>query len=88
LSLFSTTFDHLAHKAIMVYNSSMVALRQSPLKLSTIAGSPHLRLMAAGARAFTAGESDPETILLFICLKTISLHRPIITSTIIKEPIS
>lgn len=34
----------------------MAALRQTPLKLSAVAGSPHLRLMASGARAFSAGE--------------------------------
>jgi hypothetical protein len=33
------------------YTSTMAA----PLRLSAIAGSPHLRMMASGARAFSAG---------------------------------
>lgn len=36
----------------------MAALRQGAvnLKLSAVAGSPHLRMMATGARAFSTGE--------------------------------
>lgn len=37
----------------------MAALRYAPLKLSAVAGSPHLRLMASGARAFTSGRVTP-----------------------------
>ncbi|UZJ57399.1 hypothetical protein CBS101457_006719 [Exobasidium rhododendri] len=36
----------------------MSAICQTPLRLSAVAGSPHLRMMATGARSFSAGRAD------------------------------
>jgi hypothetical protein len=57
------------HRAVVVVEASLSQLAPSPpvphlsytfimaapLRLSAIAGSPHLRMMASGARAFSAG---------------------------------